>query len=134
MARGMETITHAGKIVCIIVRGEPGPGNSRFYTPGDLELQVGKIVCPAGSVIARHRHPQVARTIINKLEVVIVQQGRMIVDLYSDDETLLGSHELGSGDLIVLASGGHGFILLEDTVLLEVKQGPYQGSEDKELF
>jgi hypothetical protein len=129
-----ETIAHGGKTLCIIVRAEPAPGKTTFYTPDDFDLQVGKIVYPAGSVIARHQHPQVARTVASALEVLLVQQGRMIVDVYTDDHDLLCSREMGPGDLVVLASGGHGFRLLENTVLLEVKQGPYRPSQDKELF
>jgi quercetin dioxygenase-like cupin family protein len=132
--RHSETITHAGKIVCVLVRAEPVPEGTTFYTPNELELQVGRIVYPTGSVIARHRHPQVSHNVTNALEVVIVQQGRVIVDLYPDDQTLLCSRELGPGDLVILASGGHGFRILENAVLLEVKQGPYQASQSKELF
>jgi quercetin dioxygenase-like cupin family protein len=132
--RPSETIMHAGKTVCIIVRAEPVPKDTTFYTPHDFDLQVGKIVYPAGSAIARHRHPQVTRTVARTLEVLIVQEGRIIVDLYTDNRDLLCSRELGPGDVVLLTSGGHGFRLLEHTVLLEVKQGPYRGSLDKELF
>jgi hypothetical protein len=58
----------------------------------------------------------------------------MILDLYTDDQVLLCSREVVSGDVVLLLSGGHGFHLLEDTVLLEVKQGPYVGLQEKELF
>lgn len=128
-----ETITHGGKTLCIIVRARPIPQETTFYTPDDFDLQVGKIVRRAGSAIAGHRHPHVTRTIAGTLEVLLVQEGRMVVDLYTADRELLCSREIGPGDLVVLA-GGHGFRFLEHTVLLEVKQGPYQAAQDKELF
>lgn len=125
---------HAGKTVCIIVRAEPVPKNTTFYTPHDFDLQVGKIVYPAEGVVARHRHPQEPHTVTGISEVLVVQEGRMIIDLYSDNYDLFCSREIGPGDLMVLVSGGHGFRFLEHTVLLEVKQGPYRGPQDKELF
>ena len=42
--------------------------------------------------------------------------------------------ELESGDVILLASGGHGFVCLEETEMYEVKQGPYAGEMDKTRF
>jgi len=54
--------------------------------------------------------------------------------MYGDDKALVASRELGAGDLVVSLAGGHGFRMLEDTVLLEVKQGPYGGLAEKERF
>ena len=36
-----------------------------------------------------------------------------------------------SGDVLMLISGGHGFRMIENTVFLEVKRGPYIGPEGK---
>ena len=35
---------------------------------------------------------------------------------------------------MLMVGGGHGFRIVEDTVFLEIKQGPYQGQEEKERF
>jgi len=58
----------------------------------------------------------------------------MVLDLYDDRHIPICSRELTAGDVVVLLSGGHGFRMLEDSVLIEVKQGPYFGSQEKELF
>jgi len=63
-----------------------------------------------------------------------VQKGRVILDLYADDQTFLCRREMAAGDVIVQITGGHGFEFTEDTVLLEVRQGPYQGAREKESF
>ena len=118
----------------MLIGADPPPGQTTFYTPSESPFQVGKIVYPAGSEIPRHLHRKTRRSIVGTSEVLVVQKGRMIVDLYADDHTFLCSREMGPGDVIVLAAGGHGFRLIEDTVLLEVKQGPYGGDQDKELF
>jgi quercetin dioxygenase-like cupin family protein len=129
-----EAISHRGKVVCMIVRAEPVPDETTFYTPHHCNLQVGKIVYPAGSEVPRHAHRPVIRHLVGTPEVLVVQKGRMIVDVYADDHAILCSREVSAGDVVVLLSAGHGFRLLEDTVLLEVKQGPYVGPHEKELF
>jgi quercetin dioxygenase-like cupin family protein len=129
-----ETISHKGEVVCMIVRAKPMPEETTFYTPRHFNLQVGKIVYPAGSEIPRHTHCSVIRNITNTVEVLIVQKGCMILDLYGDDHVPVCSREIGKGDVVVLLSAGHGFRMIEDSVLIEVKQGPYFGTLDKELF
>jgi hypothetical protein len=57
-----------------------------------------------------------------------------VADIYSDERELIASRELCEGDVILLVAGGHGFRMLQDTVLLEIKQGPYTGIEEKERF
>ena len=133
-ADSVETIAHLGKTLCIIIRARPVPNATTFYTPNDFNLQVGKIVYPAGGEIPRHTHRAVNRTVHNTSEVLVVQKGRLMVDLYADDRAFLYSRELEAGDVIVLMSGGHGFRLIEDTILLEVKQGPYGGQQEKDRF
>lgn len=130
----VETVTHRGSVVCVLIRSEPVPENTRFYTPSDLPLQVGKIVYPAGSEIPRHTHRPVIRKIAATAEVLVVQKGRVILDVYGDDQAFVCRREMAQGDVIVLVTGGHGLRFLEDTVLLEVKQGPFMGDHEKEPF
>jgi mannose-6-phosphate isomerase-like protein (cupin superfamily) len=56
------------------------------------------------------------------------------VDFYDDSQAYLESRLLGSGDVILLAEGGHGFEVIEDLEMIEVKQGPYAGEGDKTRF
>ena len=118
----------------MIVRGEPGPDQTTFYTPPRFNLQVGNVVYAAGGEIARHIHRPAIRYISGTPEVLVVQKGRMILDVYTEEQAFLCAREIGLGDVVLLLGGGHGFHLLEDTVLLEVKQGPYAGPHEKELF
>jgi len=41
---------------------------------------------------------------------------------------------VSAGDVVLMVGGGHGFRMLEDTLFLEVKQGPYLDREEKERF
>jgi hypothetical protein len=64
----------------------------------------------------------------------MVKKGRCLIDIYNNDRELVATRELYPGDLMLMVGGGHGFRMLEDTVFLEVKQGPYTGEEEKERF
>jgi mannose-6-phosphate isomerase-like protein (cupin superfamily) len=131
----LETVTAGdGQVLAYIARGGSEPGETRFLTPDDCNLQVGHVVYPAGASIVRHMHLPVERQIVGTTEVLIVQRGRCEVDVFSTDRTLVRTFELGAGDILIALGGGHGFRLLEDTVLLEIKQGPYAAGGDKERF
>src|SRR4029450_6563359 len=133
----MECVEHVvwkDKPLASIIRAEMNPQKTTFFTPPDCKQQVGFIVYPSGSEIPRRIHLPVVRHLIGTSEVLIVRRGRCEIDIYNDDRHLVASPELREGDIVILVGGGHGFRMLEDTVLLEVKQGPYTGLEEKELF
>jgi mannose-6-phosphate isomerase-like protein (cupin superfamily) len=85
-------------------------------------------------VIKRHHHLPVERHLSVTSEVLIVRQGKAIADIYDDQKELVASREVQTGDMMVLLGGGHGFRVVEPTVFLEIKQGPYMGVKDKVLF
>jgi len=128
----IEEITSNGATLAYIIGSSSSQEKTHFPTPPHMELQVGFVVYPAGGVIAAHRHPPVSRKIQGTCEVIIVRQGRCEVDLYAENPQPVTTRELRQGDVLVVVSGGHGFRMKEDTVLLEVKQGPYLGASEKE--
>jgi hypothetical protein len=130
----IETIAHNGVTLAYVLRCASLPDRTTYWTPDDATLQVGHVVYPADSDIPRHAHLPVERSIVGTGEVLLVQRGRCDVDIYDDDRQLVTKRELHVGDILIAVSGGHGFHVLEDTVLLEVKQGPYAGGNDKERF
>lgn len=67
-------------------------------------------------------------------EVLFIKKGKLRVDFYDDDEQYIESRILEAGDVILLVSGGHGFTVIEEVEMIEVKQGPYSGDEDKKRF
>ena len=127
-------VLHQGALVALLVRASPVPAATEFYTPEDAELQVGRVVHSADDVVAPHRHEASVRTVSGCTEVLNVQRGRMIVDLYTKEGVIHDSLQLGDGDTLIILGAGHGVRFLEDTTLLEVKQGPYTRSLDKELL
>ncbi len=128
------------KIMCgdvplaYIIRGDLLPSRTTFVTPPQFKQQVGFVVYPAGGEIQRHVHRPLSRHLIGTSEVLIVRRGRCEIDIYNDDRELVATRELREGDVMLMVGGGHGFHMLEDTVFLEVKQGPYTGQDEKERF
>jgi hypothetical protein len=130
----LEAVTADGVVLAYIARADSMPGETRFLTPDDCNLQVGHVVYPAGSQISRHMHLPVERRLVGTTEVILVQRGRCELEVFDNRRELVKTCELGVGDILIALGGGHGFRVLEDTVLLEVKQGPYVQGGDKERF
>lgn len=131
----MELIkTSENLLASIIIRRNFEPSETTFVTSPDLAQQVGFVVYPAGGVIKRHIHKNVDRQNVSSSEALIVRQGRLEIDIYDQNKNLLATRQLEAGDFVLMVSGGHGFRILENTTLLEIKLGPYAGAADKELF
>ena len=130
----IERISSGSKPLAIIIRRQFTPEHTTFLTQPDYEQQVGYIVYQAGGEILRHSHRPAIREIIGTPEVLVVKQGKCLIDIYDDEQTLVKTSELAKGDVMLMIGGGHGFRMLEDTVFLEVKQGPYLGDDEKILF
>lgn len=130
----VECIRSMDEPFVYLVRAAPIPDATRFVTPDHLSQQVGFIVYPKGATIARHRHRPITRTVEGTTEVLVVRRGRCILEVSDNAGKALASRELGVGDIAILLRGGHALTMIEDTVLLEVKQGPYTGLDEKEYF
>jgi hypothetical protein len=129
-----ETLTSDGQIISIVVRHDYHREGIEFFTPGNFSQQLGYMNRPRNYRIDPHVHNEVKRHILLTQEVLIVKSGKLRVDLYDQNKKYIESKILYTGDVILLASGGHGFEMLEPTEVIEVKQGPYSSDEDKEHF
>lgn len=130
----VEYIRAGEQLVAIIISRARNPPGTEFVTSSDLSLQVGFIKYPAGGIIQPHVHRPIERRIVGTGEVLLVRSGTMEVSLYDNERQLIAQRVLGEDDLLLLVNGGHGFRMLEDTILLEIKQGPYPGLDEKERF
>ena len=92
------------------------------------------LVHPKGRVVKRHRHKLVKREIFRTQEVLVLLEGKIRVELFDNDGAKLKTVILKPGDSILLVQGGHKVTILEDAKIIEVKQGPYAGFDDKEFF
>ncbi len=129
-----EIITWDEKPLVYIIRPDPLPDSTTFLTPPEFKQQVGFVVYPQGGEIARHIHLALERHLVGTCEVLVVIKGHCLIDVYTDQKELVTTRELKTGDVMLMVGGGHGFRMLEDTVFLEIKQGPYLEKEEKERF
>ncbi|HZP74702.1 MAG TPA: hypothetical protein VFB45_01035 [Pseudolabrys sp.] len=130
----IEQIEFGGILYAIIIRSGFAKPGIHFFTPDHFSQQLASIQHPAGHLIEPHFHNPVPRTVQLTNEVLVLRRGRLRVDFYDEAQEYLESRELGPGDVILLASGGHGFEVLEAIEMIEVKQGPYSGDADKTRF
>jgi hypothetical protein len=134
MGEDIEVIQADGQILCYIIRRNFRPSHTTFITPPESKQQVGFIVYPADGTIPRHSHRALERHLVGMSEVLLVRDGRCQIEIYDHQQKLVDTRDLHQNDVVILVGGGHGFRIQEDTVLLEIKQGPYLGVNDKELF
>jgi len=130
----VEEIMQEQKLLAIIVSHRFNKEGISFFTSNDLSQQLAYMRHPAGRVIQPHVHNPVRREVHYTQEVLFIRRGKLRVDFYSESCAYLTSRVLEAGDVILLATGGHGFEVLEEIEMIEVKQGPYAGDSDKTRF
>ncbi len=130
----MEIIKKKNKILAYIIRDDHKCDGIDFITPDNYSQQVAYMHHPAGKIIDAHVHNTVHRSVLYTQEVLFIKKGKLRVDFYDEYEDYLESRVLNPGDVLLLVSGGHGFKALEELEMIEVKQGPYSGENDKIRF
>ena len=130
----IERVVDQDTIIAIIIRRNYRHEGISFFTPEDFSQQLAYMKRPACYEITPHVHQKVNRDVTMTQEVLFLRSGRVKVDFYTEGKSYLQSTVLDAGDVILLASGGHGFTMLEDSEIIEVKQGPYLQDKDKIRF
>ena len=130
----IEHIFEDEKLLAIILRTSFQKEGIDFFTPSDFSQQLGYMKRCKGYKIQPHIHNKIERTIEYTQEVLFIKNGLVRVDFYKTDKTYFKSKLLHSGDVILLYYGGHGFEMLKDSEIIEVKQGPFAGNIDKSRF
>jgi hypothetical protein len=130
-----ETIVYDQQTLALILRSSFSRPGIHFLTPDTFSQQLGYMKRQAGYAIAPHDHNAVPRVIEWTQEVLFIKSGRVRLDLYApESREYLESRILETGDVVLLAHGGHGLVMLEESEIVEVKQGPYAGEADKTRF
>lgn len=130
----IEKIFDGSILLAIVLCADFKEPGIHFLTSPELSQQLAYMKHPAGKIIEPHVHNPVPRQVHYTQEVLFIRKGRLRVDFYDEKREYLESRELRSGDVILLVAGGHGFEVLEEVEMIEVKQGPYVGEGDKTRF
>ena len=134
MKEAVERIVHENKLLAIIIRSDYRKDGIEFFTPNDFSQQLAYMNRPSGYKIQPHIHNKVQREVFYTQEVLFIKKGKVKIDFYDDERNPIDTIIVQTGDVILLASGGHGFEMLEETEMIEVKQGPFAGDADKTRF
>ena len=129
MSNLVDIVTHEGAVLAYLVRGDASPAATTFVTPGTEQLQLGLIVYRAGTSVQAHEHLPVERVVTSTPEAVMVKKGRCTLELYDAARKVIATREMTDGDIVLLLRGGHGFRVHEDTLFMEIKQGPHKADE-----
>ncbi|MBV9389383.1 MAG: hypothetical protein JOZ78_23420 [Chroococcidiopsidaceae cyanobacterium CP_BM_ER_R8_30] len=130
----IEHIIDNNQLLAVIVYHDFDKPGIHFFTPNELSQQLAYMHHPTGKVISPHVHNPVVREVEYTQEVLIIRKGKLRVDFYDEQQQYLKSRVLEAGDVILLIKGGHGFEVLSEVEMFEVKQGPYVGEQDKTRF
>jgi hypothetical protein len=128
-----EVITYGGVKYAEIIRGDLRVDKTQFFSPPESSFQFGLLAHGAGFSEPPHYHKPFRREVTDLQQMFVMQHGRVMVELYSDNGDLLREIELGPGDAIVLIHGVHALRVLEDFQAVSVKQGPFLGTEDDKI-
>lgn len=130
----IEKIIDEGKILAVVIRKDSSLKGVNFFTPQDFSQQLGLLVHEKGKKIKAHRHRLIKREITLTQEVLVVLEGKVKIDLYNENLKKIKTVVTTDGDTILLANGAHSIEILEDSRIIEIKQGPYAGEDDKEYI
>ena len=130
----VEKILEKEILYAIIIRSTYSEDGIKFFSEQHYSQQLGYMKRPAGYIIEPHRHNIIPREVLYTQETLFIRKGKIKVDFYNDKNEKIKSTELFKDDVILLINGGHGFQILEESEIIEVKQGPYIGLLDKERF
>lgn len=130
----IEYIKNNGQVMAIIISHRFNEKGIHFFTPDEFSQQLAYMSHPAGKKIEPHYHNPVERSVVYTQEVLVIKRGVLKVNFYDDSQSFIEHRTLVAGDVILLSAGGHGFEVMEDLEMVEIKQGPYQGEADKTRF
>ena len=130
----IEKITYGNTMLALIVYKTFDTTGVEFLTEHEDSLQVGCMRHPKGHEILPHVHTPIHRETSETHEVLFIKEGLIRIDFFSHEQKYLESRTIGKGDMVLLVGAGHGITMLESTVIVEVKNGPYYPDLDKERF
>lgn len=127
-------IEYLGELVATIVRANHKIKDLEFVTDDNNPLQVGFHNKKAGIKLTPHIHLSNTKVITQVQEVLYIIEGKVKATFYTIDGDIIDTVILNSGDTLVQISMGHGFEMLEPTKIVEVKQGPYPGTQHAKIY
>ena len=131
----IEKILYKKRLFALIVRSQfRKKSGINFFTSKEATQQFGFMKHKKNHIIKPHKHNKRLTRILRTTEVILLLKGTLRVDFYNDKNKYLFSKKINERDIIMLIHGGHGFKVLKNVEMIEVKQGPYSLASDKIKF
>ena len=131
----IQKIIYKKKLLAIILNEnnffQPGVN---FITPSSLSLQLGFIKHKTKTFIKPHTHNNYLRKIKKTTEILFIKKGKLRVDFYHKGKKYLFSKIVNKDNILILIDGSHGFKMIKNCMIIEVKQGPFSVILDKKKF
>lgn len=129
----IKEIKLKNKLIALLVDNSNLKEDGTFpVTDSSFPLQMIMMKRANGHVFAKHTHERLERKINFLQEVIIVNKGKLLINVCSREGESIGSYEVSSGQCLFLIDGGYEIEVLEDALFYEFKNGPY--IEDKILL
>lgn len=123
------------KLFALIFTRELSCSGVKFLTPNEYPLQIALIEHKKGKEIRKHIHnPDIVYEVNTTQEFLFVEKGKVKATIYDEDWTVIDEIILSAGDFFLHIHGGHGFEVIEECRIIEVKQGPYPGDKKAKIF
>lgn len=131
----IEEIKINGDTAALIIRSCYSKDEGiEFFTKDEDTLQLGYMKRMKGYEIQPHSHISIPRKVEYTNEVLFIKSGKVKINFYDKSFEYVNSCILLKDDVVLLSTSGHGFEMIEDSEIIEVKQGPYVGEDDKYRF
>ena len=131
----IEKIKHKNKLFALIVKGKyRSKKGITFFTDNKDIQQFGYMNHKKNHIIKPHIHKKQTRKLLHTSEVILILKGVLRVDFYDNKKKYLFSKIKKKKDIIMLVHGSHGFKVIKDVQMIEIKQGPYTTKLDKIKF
>ena len=138
----IENVMYKGRLLAIIMRSnafnelKSSEKNVSFHTPEHFPFQLGIHTRLKSDSVSPHFHnaiPELKNLTVQ--EFFYVKSGKVKIDLHVEFENDAKVSEVivEEGDMVLLNTG-HGLTFLENTELIELKQGPYRGRDMEKRF
>ena len=127
--KNIKHITLNGEIYASIFDIRNIPEGLDFLTNDESFIQVGTWNYKKDKIVDEQFHNYFKRSSYRKQEVVYVVQVKIKCNIYEENTSYIDSAIVESGMMVVQYKGVHEYEMIEDSKVLEVKNGPYYGPD-----
>ncbi len=124
----------SGELLAQVITVQHCVNGVNFHTDPSRDVQVASMRHSKGHYINNHKHNATKREIYSTSEVLLIKRGIIRCFIYDNNLASVETVDLSGGQILILYAGGHGFEVLEDIEMIEVKQGPFMNNQDKTYF